>query len=144
MSRQTALIIDDEPDIRELLVLTLTRMGLSVETASTVREALDRLAEHPYDLCFTDMRLPDGSGQDIVLHIARAHPQLPVAMMTAFGNVDAAVQALKNGAFDFVSKPVDLAVLRRLVQTALRLGEERKAEVTLSSERLLGNSPEMQ
>ncbi|MGD9583135.1 MAG: sigma-54-dependent transcriptional regulator [Lysobacterales bacterium] len=144
MSRQTALIIDDEPDIRELLVLTLTRMGLSVETASTVREALDRLSEHDYDLCFTDMRLPDGSGQDIVLHIARAHPQLPVAMMTAFGNVDAAVQALKNGAFDFVSKPVDLTVLRRLVQTALRLGEERKAEVSVSNERLLGNSAEMQ
>ncbi len=144
MSRQTALIIDDEPDIRELLVLTLTRMGLSVETASTVREALDRLAEHEYDLCFTDMRLPDGSGQDIVLHIARAHPRMPVAMMTAFGNVDAAVQALKNGAFDFVSKPVDLTVLRRLVQTALRLGEERKAEVSVSNERLLGNSAEMQ
>ena len=144
MIRQTALIIDDEPDIRELLVLTLTRMGLTVETAATVSEAHARLKEHRYDLCFTDMRLPDGNGQDLVTHIARHYPQLPVAMMTAYGNVDAAVHALKNGAFDFVSKPVDLSVLRRLVQTALKLGEARKAEVAVSSERLLGTSAPMQ
>jgi two-component system response regulator PilR (NtrC family) len=144
MTRQTALIIDDEPDIRELLVLTLTRMGLTVETAATVREAHERLKEHHYDLCFTDMRLPDGNGQDLVAHIARHYPQMPVAMMTAYGNVDAAVQALKNGAFDFVSKPVDLSVLRRLVQTALKLGEAKKAEVAVSSDRLLGNSAPMQ
>mgnify|MGYP000198937792 CR=1 FL=1 len=144
MTRQTALIIDDEPDIRELLVLTLTRMGLTVETAATVREAHERLKEHHYDLCFTDMRLPDGSGQDLIVYIARHYPQLPVAMMTAYGNVDAAVQALKNGAFDFVSKPVDLTVLRRLVQTALKLGEAKKAEASVSSERLLGNSAPMQ
>jgi len=144
MSRQTALIVDDEPDIRELLVLTLTRMGLAVETAATVREAEAHLAEHHYDLCFTDMRLPDGSGQDLLVYIARHHPQLPVAMMTAFGNVDAAVQALKNGAFDFVSKPVDLSVLRRLVQTALKLGEEKKAESSNTGERLLGQSAPMQ
>lgn len=144
MSRQTALIIDDEPDIRELLVLTLTRMGLAVETAATVREAHARLSEHHYDLCFTDMRLPDGSGQDLLVHIARHHPQMPVAMMTAFGNVDAAVQALKNGAFDFVSKPVDLSVLRRLVQTALKLGEAKKSESSNSGDRLLGQSAPMQ
>lgn len=144
MTRQSALIIDDEPDIRELLVLTLTRMGLTVETAATVREAHERLKEHQYDLCFTDMRLPDGNGQDLVAHIARHYPQMPVAMMTAYGNVDAAVQALKNGAFDFVSKPVDLSVLRRLVQTALKLGEAKKAEVAVSSDRLLGNSVPMQ
>lgn len=144
MNRQTALIIDDEPDIRELLVLTLTRMGLAVETAATMHEAYARLSEHQYDLCFTDMRLPDGNGQDLVTHMARHHPQTPVAMMTAFGNVDAAVTALKNGAFDFVSKPVDLAVLRRLVQTALKLGDDKKTEMTTNGDRLLGNSAPMQ
>ncbi|MBI2396774.1 MAG: sigma-54-dependent Fis family transcriptional regulator [Xanthomonadales bacterium] len=144
MSRQTALVIDDEPDIRELLVLTLTRMGLAVDTASTQSEAFARLGEHEYDLCFTDMRLPDGNGQDIIAHVARHHPQTPIAMITAFGNVDAAVNALKAGAFDFVSKPVDLAVLRRLVQTALKLGEQRKAEAQGSNEKLIGQSAAMQ
>jgi two-component system response regulator PilR (NtrC family) len=144
MSRQTALVIDDEPDIRELLVLTLTRMGLAVDTAATQAEAMARLAEHEYDLCFTDMRLPDGNGQDIVAHVAKHRPRTPVAMITAFGNVDAAVNALKAGAFDFVSKPVDLAVLRRLVQTALKLGEERKAEAQGSNDRLIGQSAAMQ
>ena len=144
MSRQTALVIDDEPDIRELLVLTLTRMGLAVDTAATQAEAYARLGEHDYDLCFTDMRLPDGNGQDIVAHVAKHRPQTPIAMITAFGNVDAAVNALKAGAFDFVSKPVDLAVLRRLVQTALKLGEERKSEVQGSNDKLVGQSAAMQ
>lgn len=144
MSRQTALVIDDEPDIRELLVLTLTRMGLAVDTAATQAEAYARLGEHAYDLCFTDMRLPDGNGQDIVAHVAKHRPQTPIAMITAFGNVDAAVNALKAGAFDFVSKPVDLAVLRRLVQTALKLGEERKAEAQGSNDKLIGQSAAMQ
>jgi two-component system response regulator PilR (NtrC family) len=143
MSRQTALVIDDEPDIRELLVLTLTRMGLAVDTAATQAEAYARLGEHEYDLCLTDMRLPDGNGQDIVSHVARHCPQTPIAMITAFGNVDAAVNALKAGAFDFVSKPVDLAVLRRLVQTALKLGEERKAETHGANDRLVGQSAAM-
>jgi len=144
MSRQTALVIDDEPDIRELLVMTLTRMGLAVDTAATQAEAFARLGEHEYDLCFTDMRLPDGNGQDIIAHVARHQPQTPIAMITAFGNVDAAVNALKAGAFDFVSKPVDLAVLRRLVQTALKLGEQRKAETQGSNEKLIGQSAAMQ
>ncbi|MBK6435566.1 MAG: sigma-54-dependent Fis family transcriptional regulator [Rhodanobacteraceae bacterium] len=144
MSRQTALVIDDEPDIRELLVMTLTRMGLAVDTAATQAEAMARLAEHAYDLCFTDMRLPDGNGQDIVAHVAKHRPQTPIAMITAFGNVDAAVNALKAGAFDFVSKPVELAVLRRLVQTALKLGEERKAETQGSNDKLIGQSAAMQ
>jgi len=143
MSRQTALVIDDEPDIRELLVLTMTRMGLSVDTAATQAEAYALLGSHDYDLCFTDMRLPDGNGQEIVAHVAKHKPQTPIAMITAFGNVDAAVNALKAGAFDFVSKPVDLAVLRRLVQTALKLGEERKAEAQGSNERLIGQSAAM-
>src|SRR5690349_593264 len=127
MSKPHALIIDDERDIRELLTITLGRMNLDVTTASSVGEARDRLAERRYDLCFTDMRLPDGSGQDLVALISKQYAETPVAMITAYGNVDAAVNALKAGAFDFVSKPVDLAMLRRLVQAALKLGEERKA-----------------
>ncbi len=143
---RTALIVDDERDIRELLVLTLGRMGLRVDTAADVAEALAQLSKNRYDLCFTDMRLPDGTGHTIIEHIASHYPDTPVAMITAHGNVDAAVDALKAGAFDFVSKPVDLSVLRRLVQSALRLGEERRAqqEETSSSNRLLGDSTAMQ
>ena len=144
---RTALIVDDERDIRELLVLTLGRMGLRVDTAADVAQARERLAGSRYDLCFTDMRLPDGSGQSIIELIAQRYPETPVAMITAHGNVDAAVDALKAGAFDFVSKPVDLSVLRRLVQNALRLGEERRAqksEVVSSGSRLQGDSPAMQ
>src|SRR6185312_11185400 len=128
MTAGTALVIDDERDIRELLTITLGRMGLKVDTASDVADATRRLAETRYALCFTDMRLPDGSGQEIIELIAAKYPETPVAMITAYGNVDAAVNALKSGAFDFVSKPVDINMLRRLVQTAMRLAEEKKAE----------------
>jgi two-component system response regulator PilR (NtrC family) len=141
---RTALIVDDERDIRELLVLTLGRMGLRVDTASDLASAREQLAGHRYDLCFTDMRLPDGSGQSLIELIAHRYPDTPVAMITAHGNVDAAVEALKAGAFDFVSKPVDLNVLRRLVQSALQLGEQRRAHQSQSSGRLHGQSPVMQ
>jgi len=143
---QNALVIDDERDIRELLSITLGRMDLQVDTASNVAEARARLAETRYALCFTDMKLPDGSGQEIIELIAAQHPQTPVAMITAHGNIDAAVTALKAGAFDFVSKPVDIAMLRRLVQTALRLSEEKKAAppIETSASRLLGDSSAIQ
>ena len=118
---RSALIVDDERDIRELLVLTLGRMGLRTETASSLAEARSLLGVHRFDLCLTDMRLPDGSGIELIAEITAHHPHTPVAMITAFGNVDAAVDALKAGAFDFVSKPVDLAVLRGLVKHALDL-----------------------
>ena len=144
MSKQTALVIDDERDIRELLTITLGRMNLDVETVGSVTDARDRLAQRKFDLCFTDMRLPDGSGQEIIELIARQYPETPIAMITAYGNVDAAVTALKAGAFDFVSKPVDLAMLRRLVQTALKLGEERRAESTANESKLVGDSQAMQ
>ena len=143
MSKHYALVIDDERDIRELLTLTLGRMDLIVETAATVAEARQRLTERRYALCFTDMRLPDGSGQDIIALIAAQYAETPVAMITAYGNVDAAVDALKAGAFDFVSKPVDISVLRRLVQTALKLSEEKRSEQTASSSKLIGDSAPM-
>jgi len=145
MNKPTVLVIDDERDIRELLTITLGRMGLMVETASNVTEAKQRLAENRYALCFTDMRLPDGSGQDIIELIAAKYPETPVAMITAYGNVDAAVNALKAGAFDFVSKPVDINMLRRLVQTAMRLGEQRKVDPpSAGAAKMLGDSPAIQ
>jgi two-component system response regulator PilR (NtrC family) len=140
-----ALVVDDERDIRELLTITLGRMGLKVDTASDVADAKRRLAETRYALCFTDMRLPDGSGQEIIELIAQHYPETPVAMITAYGNVDAAVNALKAGAFDFVSKPVDINMLRRLVQTALRLAEGKRAEpASAGAARMLGDSPAIQ
>ncbi|MCX7033553.1 MAG: sigma-54 dependent transcriptional regulator [Arenimonas sp.] len=140
---RSALVVDDERDIRELLVLTLGRMGLRVDTAADLTSARAQLAQGSYDLCLTDMRLPDGSGQDLIAHIAARYPDTPVAMITAFGNVEAAVNALKAGAFDFVTKPVDLTVLRRLVQHALDLNQQRRS-ATPASARLLGDSARMQ
>jgi two-component system response regulator PilR (NtrC family) len=149
MNPQTVLVIDDERDIRELLTITLGRMDLQVDAVGTVAEARRALGERSYDLCFTDMRLPDGNGQEIIELIAENSPDTPVAMITAYGNVDAAVNALKAGAFDFVSKPVDIQMLRGLVRTALRLAEERRnggaaAKSGDSSERLIGDSAAMQ
>jgi len=149
MTAQTVLVIDDERDIRELLTITLGRMDLQVDAVGTVAEARRALAEHNYDLCFTDMRLPDGNGQEVIELIAASHPDTPVAMITAYGNMDAAVVALKAGAFDFVSKPVDIQMLRRLVRTALKLAEERRsgaspAAAAHSADRLIGTSPAMQ
>ena len=144
MSQPAALIVDDERDIRELLSITLGRMGLRVDAAADVAQAKARLAEARYTLCFTDMMLPDGSGLQIVEWIAAKYPQTPVAMITAHGNVDAAVTALKAGAFDFVSKPVDIAILRRLVQAALKLAEEKSKDAPVTdASRLLGDSSAM-
>lgn len=142
---RSALVVDDERDIRELLVMTLGRMGLRCDTASTVGEARSQLARNRYDLCLTDMRLPDGSGMDLVAEISQKHSDTPVAMITAFGNVEAAVEALKAGAFDFVAKPVDLAVLRDLVRHALDLNERRKSAPPADAvaARLYGQSPAM-
>ena len=143
MTRQRALIVDDEPDIRELLEITLGRMKLDTRSARNVREARDWLAREPFDLCLTDMRLPDGTGLELVQFIQQRYPQTPVAMITAYGSLDTAIGALKAGAFDFVTKPVDLARLRELVNSALRLQEQQAGDAP-SDERLLGNSPPMQ
>lgn len=144
---RSALVVDDERDIRELLVLTLGRMGLRISTAANLAEARELLASNPYDLCITDMRLPDGNGIELVTEIAQHYPRTPVAMITAFGSMDLAVEALKAGAFDFVSKPVDISVLRGLVKHALELNNtERAAPAPLAPEqaaRLLGDSPSM-
>jgi len=142
----SALVVDDERDIRELLVLTLGRMGLRISTAANLAEARELLASNSFDLCLTDMRLPDGNGIELVTEIARDHPRTPVAMITAFGSMDLAVEALKAGAFDFVSKPVDIAVLRGMVKHALELNNsERAAPPALpeSASRLLGDSQAM-
>ena len=141
-ARQRALIVDDEPDIRELLEITLGRMKLDTRCARNVKEAREWLAREPFDLCLTDMRLPDGTGLELVQHIQQRHPQVPVAMITAYGSLDTAIHALKAGAFDFLTKPVDLGRLRELVNTALRLGVAGGEELPVDS-RLLGDSPPM-
>ncbi|MCQ4322949.1 sigma-54-dependent transcriptional regulator [Stutzerimonas stutzeri] len=140
--RQKALIIDDEPDIRELLEITLGRMKLDTRSARNLKEARACLAREHYDLCLTDMRLPDGCGLELVQFIQQQYPQLPVAMITAYGSLDTAIGALKAGAFDFLTKPVDLARLRELVNTALRLRTPNPNELTVDS-RLIGASPPM-
>ncbi|WP_312598529.1 sigma-54-dependent transcriptional regulator [Stutzerimonas nitrititolerans] len=141
-ARQKALIIDDEPDIRELLEITLGRMKLDTRSARNLKEARECLAREHYDLCLTDMRLPDGCGLELVQFIQRNYPQLPVAMITAYGSLDTAISALKAGAFDFLTKPVDLGRLRELVSTALRLRASGSEELPVDG-RLLGVSPPM-
>lgn len=140
--QRSALIVDDEHDIRELLVVTLGRMGLRTDTAPNLTVAREMLSTVAYDLCLTDMRLPDGSGLELVAEIATRFPTTPVAVITAYGNVEAAVEALKSGAFDFVTKPVDLAVLRGLVKQALELNTRRQANPE-GSTLLLGDSAAM-
>jgi len=119
------LIVDDEPDIRELLTITLQRMDIPSKAAADLNEARNLLAQEDFDLCLTDMRLPDGDGLELVEHIQQTYPELPVAVITAHGNMETAIHALKTGAFDFVSKPVDLENLRNLVSNALKLAAKR-------------------
>ncbi|WP_426152632.1 sigma-54-dependent transcriptional regulator [Pseudomonas sp. DC3000-4b1] len=140
--RQKILIVDDEPDIRELLEITLGRMKLDTHGARNLKEAREWLTREAFDLCLTDMRLPDGTGLDLVQHIQQRHPQVPVAMITAYGNVETAINALKAGAFDFLTKPVDLPRLRELVGTALRLGGGSSQGAP--DDRLIGESAPMQ
>jgi two-component system, NtrC family, response regulator PilR len=130
------LVVDDEPDIRELLELTLAKMGLGVDSAGSIAEAKERLKNERYDLCLTDMRLGDGEGLELVRHIAGLAADLPVAVITAYGSTENAVAALKAGAFDYVSKPVGLEQLRALVKSALSLPERTEA----ASRELLGVS----
>ena len=132
------LVVDDEPDIRELLELTLVKMGLDVESVGSIAEAKERLKSDRYDLCLTDMRLADGEGLELVRHIAGLGADLPVAVITAHGSTENAVAALKAGAFDYVSKPVGLEQLRALVKSALSLPDSAAAPA--KGQRLLGES----
>lgn len=142
-SRQRILIVDDEPDIRELLDITLGRMKLDTRSAKNLAEAQALLAGEAFDLCLTDMRLPDGTGLELVQHIQQRFPQLPVAMITAYGSLETAIDALKAGAFDFLTKPVDLGRLRELVSSALRLPSVAVPTTTTIERCLLGDSPPM-
>jgi two-component system, NtrC family, response regulator PilR len=132
------LVVDDEPDIRELLELTLVKMGLDVASVGTIAEAKERLKAERYDLCLTDMRLTDGDGLELVRHIGSLPADTPVAVITAYGSTENAVAALKAGAFDYVSKPVGLEQLRALVRSALSLAD--RAEPPAKGQRLLGES----
>ncbi|MFJ5235399.1 sigma-54-dependent transcriptional regulator [Pseudomonas neuropathica] len=140
--RQKILIVDDEPDIRELLEITLGRMKLDTYSARNLAEAQALLDREKFDLCLTDMRLPDGTGLELVQHIQQRYSQLPVAMITAYGSLETAINALKAGAFDFLTKPVDLTRLRELVGTALRM-PAAGGSFTSIDRRLLGDSPPM-
>ncbi|KQQ60592.1 transcriptional regulator [Pseudomonas sp. Leaf129] len=143
-ARQKILIVDDEPDIRELLEITLGRMKLETRSARDVAEAREWLGRESFDLCLTDMRLPDGTGLELVQFIQQRYSHVPVAMITAFGSLDTAINALKAGAFDFLTKPVDLPRLRELVGAALRMPAPAPAGKEPSiDQRLLGESPPM-
>jgi two-component system response regulator PilR (NtrC family) len=141
MNEPWVLVVDDEQDIRALVEITLARMNLRTASAATLAQAHERLKEREYRLCITDMRLPDGCGIELVAHLQRHHPQTPVAVITAYGNAQAAVDSLKAGAFDFVSKPVNLDVLRKLVDSALKLSAQ--SDSPSASETLLGNADSM-
>lgn len=123
-----ALIVDDEADIRELLEITLSRMGIRTCGAATLAEARDWLQDRTFDFCITDMRLPDGNGIDLVREVQTQYSRLPIAVITAHGNAQAAVESLKAGAFDFVPKPVDLRMLRKLVESAIQLGNPEQPD----------------
>ncbi len=155
MSKQSVLVIDDEPDIRELLEMTLLRMGLDVACAADYSSATRLIQQRDFDFCLTDMRLPDGDGIALVEYIQQHRPQLPVAVITAHGSMELAIQAMKAGAYDFVSKPVSLEKLRSLVEHGLQTaGVALPAEDSTDGSfadgsrsdnryRIIGNSPQM-
>jgi len=134
MKQPLALVIDDEPDICELLTLTLGRMDIRTETAADVAGAKALLGSSQFDLCLTDMRLPDGDGLELVEWMQTHAPGVPVAVITAHGNVETAVQALKLGAFDFISKPLDLGHLRNIVENALKVAPTNRQQSRLQGD----------
>ena len=139
-----ALVVDDEPDIRSLISITLGRMNIRCVEAGTLEKANELLDDKAFDVCLTDMRLPDGNGIDLVRRIQKSRPDLPVAVITAYGNVETAVEALKAGAFDFIAKPVKLDDLRKIVEAAMDVGEtvDARAPERIESD-LLGDSAPM-
>src|SRR5512141_3039661 len=135
------LLVDDEPDLLELLELTLTRMGLDTTRAESVGQAKRLLEQEPFDLCLTDWRLPDGTGLEVVQHITDRGLDVPAAVITAYGSPENAVAALKAGAFDYLAKPVALEQLRALVKQALKVPEKPQPA---AGYHLLADSPAMQ
>jgi two-component system, NtrC family, response regulator PilR len=140
MPKPAVLVVDDEPDLCELLSITLQRMDLNPRTAGGVGAAQRLLKTEQFDLCLTDMQLPDGDGLELVEWMQQYSPSVPVAVITAHGNMEIAVRALKLGAFDFVSKPLDLVALRQLVATALKLTGSHNGDTSVLGPRLLGTS----
>ena len=143
MTKKRALIVDDEADIRELLAMTLNQMDLEVDEAETLSEAIEALNKESYAFCLTDMNLPDGSGMDLISLIQNKYPNMPVAMITAYGNTEIAVEALKLGAFDFVTKPLELPRLRNMVEAALALSSQKPVKLSKSAGKLTGDSTVM-
>jgi two-component system response regulator PilR (NtrC family) len=143
MRKQRVLIVDDEPDICELLEMTLNRMDIQTCCAETIESAKTLLQQNPFDLCLTDMKLPDGNGLDLVDTIQAMSNPIPVAVITAHGNMDTAILAMKKGAFDFVSKPVDLSMLRQLVSSALKLSDPTSTRERRIRHTILGESSVM-
>lgn len=142
MEKIRALIVDDEADIRELLEITLTRMGIETRSGKNLSEAQALLEQHQFNICLTDMKLPDGNGLDFVDFIQQKRPDLPVAVITAHGNMESAVRALKSGAFDFISKPIDLKALRNTISSALKLSNNKTQPANADADnQLLGESP---
>jgi two-component system response regulator PilR (NtrC family) len=144
MSKPAVLVVDDEPDLCELLAITLQRMELNPRTTGTVASAQRMLKTEQFDLCLTDMQLPDGDGLELVQWIQQYSPSVPVAVITAHGSMETAIRALKLGAFDFVSKPLDLAGLRKLVATAIKMSEDPNGDTSMFAPRLIGTSKAMQ
>jgi two-component system, NtrC family, response regulator PilR len=141
MKKPLVLIVDDEPDIRELLEITLNRMGLDTRSAADVSSAKTLLQEETFDLCLTDMKLPDGNGLELVDFIQESSTtHIPIAVITAHGNMDTAILAMKKGAFDFISKPIDLLVLRQLIGSALKTIMPDDAKDRRTRHILLGDS----
>ncbi len=144
MTQPTVLVVDDEPDLCELLSITLKRMDMQPRTAGNVAAAQRMLKAERFDLCLTDMQLPDGNGLELVQWMQQHSPTVPVAVITAHGNVETAVRALKLGAFDFVSKPLDLQGLRKLVASAIKMSGSIESDTVVFGPRLLGASDAMQ
>lgn len=133
------LVVDDETDIRELVVLTLERMDIYADSAGNISDAKHMLASKTYNLCLTDMHLPDGMGLELVTHINNEYNGLPVAVITAYGSAENAVSALKAGAFDYLTKPISLKQLRPLVESALKLSSTDR-DTSKNTDDLIGNS----
>jgi two-component system response regulator PilR (NtrC family) len=144
MKHPLTLIVDDEPDICELLEITLNRMNIDTRRAETMSSSLSLLKQYPFDLCLTDMRLPDGNGLDLLAHLQQHHPSIPVIVISAYGNMDIAIKAMKKGAFDFIAKPIDLSTLRHIIQGALTFSDIHQNiadALPAVTDALIGSSP---